>query len=553
MCLTLVQLSDAGVPFMHKREMWDSDRISRSECVGYSLTVTRVPHQMREPDMPIRRSYAGCQAGLLTLALTVIGMAPARAQTPPAELMKYIPQIVNTVGVVNVQSLLKTPRAQREGWAKRHHTEYLAGAIPINPSIERLLLATEFVPHNPGHGGGFAIAPLDQPFDPDKMAKTRGGKIVEVAGQKAVMCPTGICFAPLKSHLLGATRTTSTQDLSRWIHYAETADRSLQSRYLMQAINATGTSTQILLAVDTEDLFTRDQAQGIAAANKSLQDDQEALNGISQFVGALRGVRFTADVADQGLRSTIRLDSRVAPRFPPEAFKAFLVEVLEQNGAMLDDMLAAQVRTDQNSVIFTLQVNDAELARIMSLVLPPATGISESSVIRIAPEGVSLEPTRRYFLRVNRIVDDLRRQYAGGTRSSSYPRTALWHRTAANQIRAMSILGVDRAVADYGLGTADRLSEIANSLQGVPARVKELESKMYYLTPRQSFFRMGYFPAVALPWGNNIGEIRGQQQQVIEGDKAMRDQLWSQIDAQRAKVRQEMAVKYKSDIGLPGQ
>ncbi|MCZ2344455.1 MAG: hypothetical protein LC104_22065 [Bacteroidales bacterium] len=499
------------------------------------------------------RWFAGLRTGLWAFTLALLGPESSRAQTPPAELMKYIPQIVNTVGVVNVQSILKTPRAQREGWATRHHTEYLAGAIPINPSIERLLLATEFVPNNPGHGGGFAIAPLDEPFDADKMAKIRGGKVVEVAGQKVVMCPTGVCFAPLKNNLLGATRTTSTQDLSRWVHYAETADRSLQSRYLMQAINATGTSTQILLAVDTEDLFTRDQAQGIAAANQSLQNDQDALNGISLFVGGLRGVRFTADVADQGLRATIRLDSRVAPRFPPEAFKAFFIEVLEQNGAMLDDMLAAQVRTDQNSVIFTLQVSDGELARIMSLVLPPATGISESSVIRIAPDGVSLEPTRRYFLRVNRIVDDLRRQYAGGTRSSSYPRTALWHRTAANQIHALSILGVDRAVADYGLGTADRLNEIANSLQGVPARVKELESKMYYLTPRQSFFRMGYFPAVALPWGNNIGEIRGKQQQVIEGDKAMRDQLWSQIDEQRATVRREMATKYKSDIGVPAR
>lgn len=495
----------------------------------------------------------GWRAGICTLLISTTLTPAVKAQTPPTELMKFIPQIVNTIGVVNVQSILRTPRAQREDWATRHHTEYLAGAIPINPTIERLLLATEFVPNNPGHGGGFAISPLDEPFDAEAMAKARNGKVIEVAGQKVVMCPTGICFAPLKGNVLGATRTTNTQDLSRWIHYAETAERSLQRPYLTQAVSATAGNTQILLAVDTEDLFTRDQAQGIAAANKSLKDDQDALNGISQFIGSLRGVRFTADIADQGLRATIRFDSRVAPRFPTEAFKAFIIEVLEQNGAMLDDMLAAQVRTDQNSVIFTLQVNDAELARIMSLVLPPATGISESSVIRVAPEGVSLEPTRRYFLRVNRIVDDLRQQYAGGTRSSSYPRTALWHRTAANQIQAMSILGVDRAVADYGLGTADRLNEIANSLQGVPARVKELESKMYYLTPRQSFFRMGYFPAVALPWGNNIGEIRGQQQQVIEGDKATRDQLWSQIDDQRAKVRRDMATKYKADIGMPAQ
>ena len=368
-------------------------------------------------------------AGMMAITLMMVETPSIQAQIQPSQLMRYIPVPVNTVGVVNVQSILNSPRAKREEWAKRHHTEYLAGAIPINPSIDRLLLATEFVPGHPSHGGGIAIAPLNQPFDPERLAKARGGSIVEIADEKAVSCPNGIYYVLLKDNLLGAMRTSNPQEVARWVRFAKTAESSIQSRYLGQTVNSTGLNTQILLAVDTEDLFSRDHAQGVAAASAALKGDQQTLDAVSAFVGGLRGVRFTADVADRGLVATLRFDSKVPPRFPPDLFKSFLIETLEKNGAMLEDLQASGVRTDQNTVIFSLQVTDGELARIMSLVLPPATGISESAVIRIAPDGVSLEATARYFQAVNRILDDLRRQYNPKS-LNSFPRTALVPRIA---------------------------------------------------------------------------------------------------------------------------
>ena len=487
---------------------------------------------------------------VLVIAWMIDSSSIVRAQSTPLELLRYIPDQVNTVAVINVQAILNCPRAKREEWAKRHHTEYLSGAIPIHPSVERLLVATEFVPGHPSHGGGLAIAPLNQPFNPERLAKERNGSIVEIAEEKAVSCPNGIYYFLLKENLLGAMRTSNPQDVARWIRFVKSAESSTQSRYLRQAVNATALNTHIFLVVDTENLFPREQAQVAAAASDALKTDQQTLDAISEFVGGLRGIRFTADVADRGLVATLRFDSKVPPRFPPELFKSFVIDTLEKNSAMLEDLQAAAVRTDQNTVIFSLQVTDGELARIMSLVLPPATGISESAVIRVAPDGVSLEATARYFQTVNRLIDDLRRQYNPKS-LESYPRTAVWHEAAANRIQTMTTIGVDREVVEYGLGTAHRLYEIANSLRGVPAEVKNLESRLYYIAPRQSLFRMSYGVPVALPWGNNIRQIRAQQERAIQQDRESREQLWSQIDSQRAKVRQSMATKYKTDISVP--
>ena len=490
------------------------------------------------------------------LAAVAVGVAadrPAAGQTNPSDLLKYVPRMVNTVAVVNTQAILRSDRARREGWAKMDHTEYLAGAVPINPSIERLLLATEFVPQQPGDGNGLAVAPLDEPYDPEAMATARGGEVVEVADRKAVICPNGISFVPLKGNILGIARTNSTQDLSRWVRFAETAGDSktpLQSEYLRQCAYATGLEVQILVGLDTEDLFTRDQAQAAAAANPALAQDQDTLDGISAFVGELRGVRFTANVRDNGLAATIRFDSHVVPQFPPEAFKGFVIDILEKNGAMLEDLRAAKAMVDKHTVILTLQVTDEELARIMSIVVPTASGVSESDVMRVTPSGVNLDATRKYYLTVCRILDQLRRQYKTPTSLRSYPRTAVWHDTAANKIQAMSVIGVDKAVADFGLGTAARLHEIANSLQGVPAEVQDAQSKLYYIAERQSLYRMGTNP-IALPYGNNIAQVRAAQEQAINSDKDTRETIWSQIADERARVRSEVSSRLMGDIGAP--
>ena len=499
------------------------------------------------------RRRAPAVVAFLTAIAFLAADRPAAAQTNPSDLLKYVPKMVNTIAVVNTQAILRSDRAQREGWAKLDHTEYLAGAIPINRSIERLLLATEFVPHQPGHGNSMAIAPLDEPYDPEAMATARGGEVVEVADRKAVICPNGISFVPLTENILGVARTNSTQDLSRWVRFAETAGDSktpLQSDYLRQCAYATGLQVQILVGLDTEDLFTRDQAQAAAATNPTLAQDQETLDGISAFVGELRGVRFTANVNDSGLAATIRFDSHVVPQFPPDTFKGFVIDVLEKNGAMLEDLRAATARVDKHTVILTLQVTDEELARIMSIVVPTASGVSESDVLRVTPSGVNLDATRRYYLTICRILDQLRRQYKTPTSLKSYPRTAVWHDTAANKIQAMSIIGVDKTVADFGLGTAARLHEIANSLQGVPAQVQDAQSKLYYIAQRQSLYRMNTNP-IALPYGNNIAQVRSAQEQAINGDKATRETIWTQINDERAKVRSEASTRLMGDIGAP--
>ena len=89
----------------------------------------------------------------LSLATLLLTSAALSAQGPtPPDLLKSLPGPFNTLAVVNVEAILKSPRAVKEGWDKIDKTAYLAGAIPIHPAVERIVATTEFTPGKPFNG-----------------------------------------------------------------------------------------------------------------------------------------------------------------------------------------------------------------------------------------------------------------------------------------------------------------------------------------------------------------------------------------------------------------
>src|SRR5262245_54353182 len=122
-----------------------------------------------------------------TLCLALIAVtAPASAAADPSDLVKYIPSPVNTLCVVNVQSILSSPRAGKGKWDQIDHTEYLAGAVPVNPNVERLLTATEFAPSHKGRAGAVGVLTTKKPVDLAKLAASFGGEITTAGGEPAV-------------------------------------------------------------------------------------------------------------------------------------------------------------------------------------------------------------------------------------------------------------------------------------------------------------------------------------------------------------------------------
>lgn len=69
-----------------------------------------------------------------------------------ADLIKRVPGEMNTVAVVNVREINRTPRAVREKWREHQEAEYLAGAMAVPSFVSVVVIGAELHPGDLSHG-----------------------------------------------------------------------------------------------------------------------------------------------------------------------------------------------------------------------------------------------------------------------------------------------------------------------------------------------------------------------------------------------------------------
>jgi hypothetical protein len=491
---------------------------------------------------------------LLLLMLALFPSIASAQSSDPGILLRAIPRPVNGVAVINVANILNTPRAKKEGWAQKDRTEYLAGAVPVHPSVERIVLAKDVNPLSPSRGGVYALIPLKKPVDLKRFASAFQGELTTIADEPAVATPNGGFTVALGESLLGKVMTDQRQEVARWVKYIrEKPSKSLQCSYLNVAISNEGMRNHVMVIIDTEDLFDAKSAGFAVAVSDLLRGKLKESQAIEAYLKSLHGFRILANITQDGIAATLQFDAKVKPGVEDALIKAFVLELLERNGAELADLPAATVKVNQGIVQLHFKMTDNELAHVVSLFVPPLPGVAEADSIAVTPtQEANAISSGKYFQVVNQILDDLKKQ---NQRARNFQATALWHETAAQRIETLSILGVDPAVVEYAHGTAARLRAVADSLRGTPIKATMLESKAYLVT--YSPPPVMFVPGQGLRWnpwvgGNqvqtNIPQVRRAILEEAQKDANNRAALWNSIDSQRTLIRSDMAKKYGSSF-----
>lgn len=478
------------------------------------------------------------------LLLFASGVAPAAT---PSEALRLAPGPFNTVTVVNVAAVLRTPRAVREKWAEKDHTEYLAGAIPFHPSVSSIVATADFRPGRKGGGVSAVLAPTTKKMDLAAVAKAVGGEQTTAGGEPAVRTPGGLYLFKLGDEVLGGVRADGKLSAGRWAAAARETSRTAASRYLTSAVSTLGTN-HIQIAVDVQDLYEPKDVAAALALSPGLADDPKTRDAVGKYLSGLAGVRLVVNVSDAAVRLVIVLDGTANPGVKPEVLKAVLVELIERAGAGLTDLRAATPAVEVNRFTLTLNVTDDELAGITAMVLPPPPPTGDLDKIAVASGAVTREATARYVQAADRVVDDLKKRQR---RADDYFRTAQWHDAAANRLIGLSLIGVDPKAVEYAYGTAAILHDIGESLRGVPIEAARLDQQAYYLQSGSPRFGWGFGwgwqfipPWVGGPGAviTNIPEIRAKQTEVILKDRDNRDKLWKLIDGKRSELAGSLGV-----------
>jgi hypothetical protein len=491
-----------------------------------------------------------------------------------AVFLPFLPEDSNTIAVLRVRDLVNSPRGQKEGWAEKHETEFLQGAITIPPWVEVLVRSSYARPGVPGGDWTAVVLPLPATYQMTDLAKREGTEVQEIAEHSAVLASrhSGY-FVELqkaeegKTPILGGMSPATRQDISRWITESHRSGAGLRlSEYLTSA--AGDDSAQIVLALDMHEMLDPVQVRYRVDGTTALKDKAEAKAKLRIDLQTLKGVQFKVRVGETAT-AEMRLDFGRQIGDEGEFLKPLVIELLGDAGAELEEFADAQLRVSGSSATLSMPLSDESLRRVLSLVTapPPGGGSGRAAPSATPPEPAqepsapNLTASRRYFQAVNRNIDDLQKAYG---RAQSYARTAHWHENFAKRIEHLPTAGVDPALLEYGRTISSQLRALGASLRGTAVQVNALDKSVVYnvdVTPTYQSGADWWWGGARTAWGpytygqpvnvnvtSNLADVRAKQAEIVGGSAPQREQIWQLINDDRAATERAMVGKYGAEF-----
>lgn len=491
-----------------------------------------------------------------------------------AGLLPFLPEDSNTISVLRVRDLIHSPRGEREGWAEKHETEFLQGAVTVPPWVEVLVRSSYARPGVPGGDWTAVVLPLPETYQMADLAKREGTEVQQIAEHSAVLASrhSGY-FVELQKPgegargILGGMSPATRQDISRWIAESHRSGAGLGlSQYLKDA--AGDDSAQIVLALDMHEMLDPVQVRYRLDGTTALKDKAEAKAKLRIDLQTLKGVQFKVRVRDEAT-AEMRLDFGRQIGDEGQYLKPLVIELLGDAGAELEEFADAQLRVSGSSATLTMPLSDESLRRVLSLVTapPPGSGAGRTTPAATPPEPAqepsapNLTASRRYFQAVNRNIDDLQKAYG---RAQSYARTAQWHETFAKRIEHLPTAGVDPALLEYGRTVSSNLRALGASLRGTAVQVNALDKSVVYNVDVTPTYQSGvdwWWGGARTAWGpytygqpvvvnvtSNLADVRAKQAEIVSATAPQREQIWQIIIDDRAATERAMVGKYGAEF-----
>jgi hypothetical protein len=483
----------------------------------------------------------------LNLALAAVGSfvaVSAAAAERWEPLLDKLPGVTNAVAVIDVQALLDSPRAKREGWREMQETGYLAGTVAMPPAVQLAVIGAHLQVEDPAGAETLSLALLKPgtTISLERLASAENGYLDQVGDHAVALTPRGGYVTEVSPGVFGSQWPPDRQCLARWLR--QDGGGKL-SPYLYEALR-TADGAPIVVAFDMEDLFGRQIVKLWLAHSPTLKGNMGAAENLDGLIAGIRGLRLSAVVGER-TQAEVRADFRTTVAAPPAVLRGIFAEWLDQAGAQIDEFRRADVRVNGKSVFLSTELSDDSLRRLLTLVQAPIAGAEPST---LAPETrAAALASQNYYRAVRQLIDDLTRI---NRRAKDYAKTALWHDTYATRIEQLSINNVDPELVEWSGHVSSQLRALAASLRGVPLELQRLEGQKFV-----RFYPIPWYSVRYGPWGyapyslrrvDNLDEIRAKQADAIAAGAADREKIWKELVDLTQDIRQKMAEKYKLDF-----
>lgn len=511
------------------------------------------------------KSRRTCVIALFVLILPWCCSRVAAAQDVTS-LLPYLSGTANSIAIVRVQDILRTPRARRQQWAEKHE-RFLVGSNAAAPWVQVVVLAALVHPEVPEAVWSVAVMPLPPEVRMADLARREGAEIQMLAGSPAFQSPRDSLFLQLAPGVLGVMTPPLRQSAARWVLRAQQNRGSRLTPYLTEVAHA---SNHIVLALDMQDMLDPQLTRMRLRAEPSLRSKSATIESLLKLVLSLRGVCLTVDVGET-TEAVIQIDFSQPVGTHANEIKTLFLQALRDQGMILDDFADVAVQSEGRAVRLAAPLSDSSLRKVLSLLLAPrpASPSTRRPGNGRPPAGTS-EPTGpappsqpaaageprpdvaasyRYYTSVNRILDDVQRM----SNSRRPSETAGWWDRYAGKIERLEMAGVDPELLEYGASIGSKIRAMAASLRGQLVEVNTQQNSVTY--------DVRYQPAWATltPWGgiesrsywrmtSNLQQVRQKQAEAVAQGAKQREQIWQMIADQRSRIRQRMQQKYSESL-----
>ncbi len=489
----------------------------------------------------------------LLFLFSLLAQTSVNAADRVPELLRLLPNNINSVSVIRIDEMMMSPRAVAEKWKEQQETNFLAGSGRVPSWVQTLVRGTDIHSLSQGPIQSFALAPEPPGMTLDKLLPSEQ-VVADQIGKYTVWRSSRGYITQVTPDILGLASPANRQNVARWFNALAGGGTPTYSKYIQEV--TTKYKAHVLYAIDLTDFFDPAMLANRVQHSTALKGKEGDIKALTNLLLKLQGMRLAINV-DSQINAAVVFDFVGAPGPVAEYLKPLLIELLDDAGARIDDLGAAQVKVDGNSVSLVMPLSDAGLRRLMTLILTPiAVSPTEYTpnpeyIKKTPPKAPAAsdmgEATLKYFNLVNNTMKDLQ---ILNRRAKEYDRTATWHDTYATKIQNFPTTNVDSEVVQYASYLAGGLQTLASSLRGLPVQVQRLGNKVTYQWnmnnmwgPGGVFTPFGYQPA---PWEvtSNIQEVRIAQQEAIDKSVDERDGIWNQMLAEKAKIAAEMSKKY---------
>ncbi len=489
--------------------------------------------------------------GLSAAVVLLLTASPGKAADELDAMLARVPGEANTLTIVYLDALQKTPVALREGWAKRREVEWLAGTISMPPTGKLAVVATQFNPGSMKNTWELSQIEFDKVFNMYEVGKREGMDVEFINGQKSVRSRRDFYASEVTRFNMGVYSPAKRQDVARWLKFAKENKKPVVSEYLRSATTEDTRGAHIVMALDVTDHPSPSGVRQRLLTANALKDKQVNLDTLAKFITGIKGVRL-AVVADSGFTGELRLDfSDSVEPFSPYLVP-LLTEVLDDFGLAPEHLNSWKARMKGTAVTLEGKLSEEDVKKYLALVLPPNPALD----IETPAEGGDQKAlaSQRYFRVVNSLVDNLkktRKRYeelstaASANAPTAYKLAdnAVAHDNCAKKIEQLPILDVDEDLVKYALDVSARLRAMAESLRGVKIQDNVLESYRQSSAYGYRGYGGGYYE-----YYTNAPEIRAKKAENAAGSQNDRLKIWAQIDDDTAAMRVKMTERYKIEF-----